>query len=157
MKKKSLLHSFSNGRKCKKIQLIMRLSLILMLAAVFNVTASVYSQSVRVDLKLKDATLEEVFQAIQDQSEFDFFYKNEILSSQKTINKTFKGKATLVVTSIPYNSCQNYGKGPEADCLTYKKYLNFLKNNIRESAKLLRTGGRLIINVDSIFISETTF
>lgn len=89
MKKKSLLHSFSNGRKCKKLSLIMRLSLILILAAVFNATASVYSQSVRVDLKLKNATLEEVFQAIQDQSEFDFFYKNEILSSQKSISKTF--------------------------------------------------------------------
>jgi TonB-dependent starch-binding outer membrane protein SusC len=65
-----------------------------MLAAVFNVTASVYSQSVRVDLDLKDASLEKVFQSIQDQTEFDFFYKNEYLPSDKTISKT-------------YNECQN--------------------------------------------------
>ncbi|MCD6355535.1 MAG: SusC/RagA family TonB-linked outer membrane protein, partial [Prolixibacteraceae bacterium] len=66
------------------------LSLILMLAAVFNVTASVYSQSVRVNLALQNATLEEVFQSIQEQTEFDFFYKNEQLPHNRTITKTYK-------------------------------------------------------------------
>jgi len=78
------------GRKCKKILLIMRLSLILTVAAVFNVTASVYSQSVKINLDLRDATLETVFKAIQDQTEFDFFYKNEHLPHTKVITKTYK-------------------------------------------------------------------
>ncbi|NOY97162.1 MAG: SusC/RagA family TonB-linked outer membrane protein [Chlorobi bacterium] len=67
----------------------MRLSIILILAAVFNTTASVYSQSVRVNLELKNATLEKVFQSIQEQTEFDFFYKNEHLPLNKIINKTY--------------------------------------------------------------------
>jgi len=67
----------------------MRLSLILMFAAVLNVTASVYSQSVRVNLELKNATLEKVFLSIQEQTEFDFFYKNEYLPKNKIINKTY--------------------------------------------------------------------
>jgi uncharacterized protein YabE (DUF348 family) len=76
------------GRKWKKILLIMRLSLILTFATLFNVTASVYSQSVKVNLDLKDATLETVFKAIQDQTEFDFFYKNEQIPHNKLITRT---------------------------------------------------------------------
>ena len=78
MKKKLITAFLPSVRKCKKLLRIMRLSLILMLAVVFNVTASVYSQSVRVDLELHDATLEEVFQLIQDQTEFDFSIKTNI-------------------------------------------------------------------------------
>ena len=57
MKKKLITDFLSKERKSKQILLIMRISVFLMLAAVFNVTASVYSQSVRVDLDLKDASL----------------------------------------------------------------------------------------------------
>lgn len=89
MKKKLITAFLLSGRKCKKLLLIMKLSFILMLAAVFNVTASVYSQSVRVDLKLENASLETVFQSIQEQTEFDFFYKNEYLPANKTINKVY--------------------------------------------------------------------
>ena len=67
----------------------MRLSLILTFATLFNVTASVYSQSVKVNLDLKDATLETVFKAIQDQTEFDFFYKNEQIPHNKLITRTY--------------------------------------------------------------------
>jgi TonB-dependent starch-binding outer membrane protein SusC len=78
------------GRKVKKVLLIMRLSLILTFAAVLNVTANVYSQSVRVDLDLKNATLEKVFQSIQEQTGFYFFYKNEQIPAKKVITKTYK-------------------------------------------------------------------
>lgn len=90
MKKKLITYFLPLGRKCKKLLLIMRLSLLFMLAAVLNVTASVYSQSAKVDLDLIDASLEQVFQSIQEQTEFDFFYKNEYLPSTKTVNKTYR-------------------------------------------------------------------
>ena len=76
-------------RKCKKLLLIMRLSIILVLLAVLNATGSVYSQSVKVNLELKDATLVDVFHLIQEQTGFDFFYKNEHLPAYKTINASF--------------------------------------------------------------------
>jgi len=77
-------------RKVKKVLLIMRLSLILTFVAVLNVTANVYSQSVRINLELKNATLEEVFQSIQEQTGFYFFYKNEQIPHKKAITKTYK-------------------------------------------------------------------
>jgi TonB-linked SusC/RagA family outer membrane protein len=89
--KKLLTNDFLlKGRKCKKILLIMRLSLILTFATLFNVTASVYSQSVKVNLDLKNATLETVFKSIQDQTEFDFFYKNDQLPQNKIITKNYE-------------------------------------------------------------------
>jgi len=73
--KKLLTNDFLlKGRKCKKFLLIMRLSLILTFATLLNATASVYSQSVKVNLDLKNATLETVFKSIQDQTEFDFWH-----------------------------------------------------------------------------------
>ena len=89
MKKKSITHFFPYGRKCKKLLLTMRLSLILMFATFLSATGGVYSQSVRVNLDLKDATLEKVFQDIQSQTEFDFFYKNEHLPANKIYNVSF--------------------------------------------------------------------
>lgn len=89
MKIKRITNFLPLRRKSKKLLLIMRLSLILMLAVVFNVSASVYSQSVRIDLELENASLENVFQLIQEQTEFDFFYKNEFLPVDKIINKTY--------------------------------------------------------------------
>ncbi len=79
----------------------MKLSLILMLATILNVTANVYSQAVRINMELNDATLEEVFQAIQDQTEFDFFYRNEQIPSDKTINKTYEDtKIDIVLDEV---------------------------------------------------------
>lgn len=89
MKKKSLTGFLFCQRKSKRLLLMTKLSLLLMFAAVMNVTASVYSQTVRVDLDLKNATLESVFQEIQEQTEFDFFYKNEHLPAGKTISKIY--------------------------------------------------------------------
>lgn len=89
MKKKSITYFFPIGRKCKKLLLIMRLSLILIFTTFLSTTASVYSQAVRVNLDLKNATLEEVFQNIQSQTEFDFFYKNEHLPETKIYSGSF--------------------------------------------------------------------
>jgi TonB-dependent starch-binding outer membrane protein SusC len=130
------------GRKIKKVLLIMRLSLILTFVAVLNVTANVYSQSVRVDLDLKNATLETVFRSIQEQTEFYFFYKNEQVPHNKFITKTYKNARVdkvldevlegtglmyrilnnrdIVVTRGPSDSSDagRYGRQPQSKSIT---------------------------------------
>ncbi|WP_158872323.1 TonB-dependent receptor [Maribellus comscasis] len=71
----------------------MRLTLLLLFATFLGTSASVYSQSVRINLDLKDASLEKVFHDIQSQTEFDFFYKNEHLPTNKTYNIKFVDKS----------------------------------------------------------------
>jgi len=76
--------------------------LILTFAAVINVTANVYSQSVRINLELKNATLEEVFQSIREQAGFYFFYKNEQIPHKKLITKTYKNaRVDKVLDEVP--------------------------------------------------------
>ncbi|MDD4145038.1 MAG: carboxypeptidase-like regulatory domain-containing protein, partial [Prolixibacteraceae bacterium] len=89
--KKLLISYFLQERgKWEKVFLIMRLSILFTFAAIINVTASGYSQTVKIDLELKNATLQQVFQSIQEQTEFDFFYKNEHLPHNKVINRSYK-------------------------------------------------------------------
>lgn len=64
-----------------------------MLIAVVNVfSESTYSQDVNVSLSLKNSSLIDVFNAIQEQTEFDLFYKNEQVLNEKNINVNFKDK-----------------------------------------------------------------
>ena len=61
----------------------MKLSLILIFTAFLTTSASVYSQAVKINLNLKGATIEKVILDIQEQTEFDFFYKNEYLPAER--------------------------------------------------------------------------
>ncbi len=90
MKKKLIRHSFLLRKECKKLLLMIKLFSILMFATIVSSATNVYSQKVRVNLNLQNASLEKVFEEIQDQTEFDFFYKNEQLPSNKTISRIYK-------------------------------------------------------------------
>ncbi len=68
----------------RKILNIMRLTTLLFFLALFQVTAtSLYSQTQRVNLDFKNKPLEEVFAVIEQNSNFSFFYKNELLKGAK--------------------------------------------------------------------------
>src|SRR5665648_289838 len=67
-------------RRWKKTIRAMKLTIALMLFAVLVSTAgSTYSQNVRINLKMTDASLVDVFREIERSSEFGFFFKNEEL------------------------------------------------------------------------------
>jgi site-specific DNA-methyltransferase (adenine-specific) len=67
------------------------------------------------------------------------------------LKKVTDGLATCVISSPPYNRGNDYGQGSEVDNRPYKKeYLPWLGAVITEAARVLRTGGRLILNIDSV-------
>ena len=68
----------------------------------------------------------------------------------KMMRKIPKGSVSLVLCSPPYNRGHNYGFGSEADRLPHAKYLKWLGRVWLQSARVLRTGGRLVINVDAL-------
>ena len=76
----------------KKLTLIMRLSVLLILIAVFSSTASVYSQAKKLTLKMENARLSEVFDAIEDQSEFYFFYNRDYFNDERIVSVDFENK-----------------------------------------------------------------
>jgi len=76
----------------QKIWLIMRLTTFFILVLMFQVSASVYSQQTKLNLKLNDASLEQVFKSIQEQSGYDFFYKTDQIPSDKRVSADYKNK-----------------------------------------------------------------
>ena len=78
------------GNMIQKIWLIMRLTIFLTLIFLFRVSASVYSQQTKLNLKLDDAPLEQVFKAIQEQSDYDFFYKTDQIPSDKKVSVDYE-------------------------------------------------------------------
>jgi len=61
---------------------------LLLMVIVTNVQASAYSESVKFDLKMKKASLKEVFQTITDQSEFKFIYNNDVVNDNQKVTVT---------------------------------------------------------------------
>ena len=69
----------------------MKLAITLLLFAILTATAgSTYSQSTRINLKMKDASLVDVFREIERTSEFGFFFKSEELDLNKHVSIDLK-------------------------------------------------------------------
>lgn len=64
----------SPGWKWRKNLRIMKLCILLLCVSVLQVSADTYAQNVKLDLKLKDVSIEKVMTSIRGQSEFSFFY-----------------------------------------------------------------------------------
>lgn len=97
MKKKLIEGNFLDRGKVRKIFMTMRLIVFLFFVSLVHVSASVYSQKTRVNVRVENATLQQVFQAIQEQSEFDFFYKNEQIPSSTRISGQYQNEAIDVI------------------------------------------------------------
>jgi TonB-linked SusC/RagA family outer membrane protein len=74
-------------RRWEKITRVMKLTMTLFLFAVLAATAgTTYSQTARINLKMKDATLVDVFREIERTSEFGFFFKSEEMDLNKHVS-----------------------------------------------------------------------
>ena len=63
-----------------------KISIILFVFALFNLHANSYAQSKRVTLVVNDATIENVFEQIEAQSKFRFFYKTGELNVNRKVS-----------------------------------------------------------------------
>ncbi len=77
MKNNFFDEAFLCKRKLKKLTLIMKLTTLLSIVLSLNAWASGYSQNTRFTLDLNGKTVREVFQLIEDQSQFRFFYNDD--------------------------------------------------------------------------------
>ncbi|SHJ55306.1 TonB-linked outer membrane protein, SusC/RagA family [Tangfeifania diversioriginum] len=95
---KNFLERWREKNPCiKKLWLIMRLSSLLILLAVFSSTASVYSQATKLTLKMENARITEVFDAIEQQSEFYFFYNRDYFNDQREVSIDYSNKNIEVI------------------------------------------------------------
>ena len=71
-----------------KLMRVMKITCLLLMVFLVQVSASTYSQSAKLTLNLKNVTLSELFSEIEKTTEFRFFYDNSELdlSKRKTLN-----------------------------------------------------------------------
>lgn len=69
----------------------MKLTLLFSLITLLNAVGSVYSQSQGLNLSVKNATVLEVFNKIENQSNFKFFYQNEQIDVNRTVSLNVEG------------------------------------------------------------------
>ena len=97
MKKKWLLSYPERVGWCKFLR-VMKLIVFLILFMLFDVSASVYSQNTKLSVKIENGDLSEIFEKIEEQSEFRFFYQNEQIQDiqRKTIDVSNKDIETVI-------------------------------------------------------------
>jgi len=89
--KKNLIGLIFPGRgKLKKLFLIMKLTTVLLLAVTMQISATVYSQSTKFSMDFKGKTVREVFNLIEDQSRFRFFFNDDFRLIDEKVNLDVK-------------------------------------------------------------------
>jgi TonB-linked SusC/RagA family outer membrane protein len=88
MKKFDILQRIALFKVCsKKTFRIMKLSIFLLFVTIFNVFGSItYSQNARLNLDIKEATIQTVLKAIEGQSEFFFLYSSKMIDVNKKVD-----------------------------------------------------------------------
>ena len=64
----------------------MRLTVFFCLVCMCNLSANVHAQNIRFDLKMENATIEQVLNRISESTKLDFFYNNSRIDVYKKIN-----------------------------------------------------------------------
>jgi len=83
------LKTLSYNRGARKMLLTMRLTLFLWIAGFMQLSASVYSQTTRLSVDLKNASLEQILDNIKQQSEFNFLYRSDIFEGVTNVDIKF--------------------------------------------------------------------
>ncbi|SFF68700.1 TonB-linked outer membrane protein, SusC/RagA family [Sunxiuqinia elliptica] len=91
MKKKIELREFYLSW-IKKLWLMARLCLLLVLFATVSVTASVYSQNTKLTLRMKNSKISDVFNSIEEQTGYYFFYNRDFFDDSQLINVDAEGQ-----------------------------------------------------------------
>ena len=89
-----------------KVTRIMKITPILILVGVIQVSATTYAQEHRISVSVKNGTFYDVVSQIERQSEFMFFYKSEEIDGNQRINLNAKNK--LVSDEITKNNNLTY-------------------------------------------------
>lgn len=78
-----------------KILLIMKLTIVLIVTAIFQASASGYAQ--KITISQKNASLEQIFWSISNQSQYEFIYDAEMLKEAKPVDVDFRNSTLETV------------------------------------------------------------
>jgi len=114
---KKIFNPVTPGRKMMtdKFILNMKVSFYFILISVMNVSATVYSQDTKINLKLDNTNLIGFFEQLQENTKYDVFYQNEQIPAAIHINADYKNKSitsilneVLTKTDLDYKILDSY-------------------------------------------------
>src|ERR1035437_7808665 len=74
---------------------VMKIILLLLTLGMSNIYATVYSQSLNINLALKNVSIKEAFENIENQTNYKFLFRSDLINVDKTINLESSGTTTL--------------------------------------------------------------
>jgi TonB-dependent starch-binding outer membrane protein SusC len=101
---KKLLTESSFRQKLTKLLRTMKLAAMLILLGTLSATASVYSQATKLNLSSKGSTIRQVFDEIEKQSKYKFFYLNEQIDDSRKVNLQFTNTTVEEVLNQLFDS-----------------------------------------------------
>ena len=108
MKKNNVSHCCQ--RQCRKILLKMKILWIFFIAGLLSANAAeTYSQTIRFDLDMENATLKSVLSEIEEKTAYNFFYKNAEIEGLKNLTiKTSNASISEVLDNLLENKGFEY-------------------------------------------------
>lgn len=91
--KKKLHYRLPSWEAINKLLLIMKVSILLLLIGTFSVTASVSARAQKVSLKMENASIRQVFNEIEKQAGYKFFYIDEQVDVSRKVDIAMKDKS----------------------------------------------------------------
>ena len=86
MKKKSAWCDYTSNRSIKKLIRMSKIIFILFFVSLLQVSASTYGQKTSLNLRMTNAPIMDVFEKIESQSEFRFFFDNSQVDLKQRVN-----------------------------------------------------------------------
>jgi len=108
--KKKLTGRYSPRAGISKIVLMMKLLTIFLLAAFAATSANSYSQGTRFSLRLNDITVKEVFQQIEEKSEFILLYNEKSVNLNRKVNVRVKDETVESILEQVFEGTGNNWK-----------------------------------------------
>ncbi len=78
-------------RRFRKLTMIMKLTTILVLVCTLQLSANVYSQTKKLDISLTDVTIKDVLKNVESQSDYRFFYNDDLSNINRRITINDQG------------------------------------------------------------------
>jgi TonB-linked SusC/RagA family outer membrane protein len=111
MKNKLILKFFSilGLKQLKRLILIMKLTALLSLLAVINLTASVYSQKKEISIQVENIQLRDLFREIENNSEYAFFFNDQYAQLENKVSvKMDNEKIENILDNVLKNTSLDY-------------------------------------------------
>ena len=139
MKKNTILSFFRGKANCLlKNNLKMKLSVLLMVFSILQVFPNKgYSQK-KVSFNLKDVTIKEVFNEIQNQTDFKFLYRNTVVNVNSRVSLKAKNKTTLKVLDRLFRNTQIEYQIIEKQIVLTKKELPLINSVFKDQTKEIK-------------------